>query len=204
MENSLLRLIKKIRNEEVVLWVGAGMSIYAGVPSGFRLAEKIIQSAEEDEREFLNNKRSSLQDVCEEFVQMRNGSKQELFQIVMEEVNKDYRDIHIHELVTKIPQIKTIITTNYDKLFEQAYRNNCEVIIQDENIPFAKKRDKVKLYKIHGDFSFPKSVVLTRSDYNNFFSFNQYNPKWDIIRSTISQNTILFVGYSLEDHFILC
>ncbi|AYD39832.1 SIR2 family protein [Clostridium fermenticellae] len=202
MEASLLRLIKKIRNEEVVLWAGAGMSIYAGVPSGGKLAEKIIGNAEEDEKDILNNKKALLQDVAEEFVQMRNGSKNELFQIVMEQVVKEYKDIHIHEMVTKIPQIRTIITTNYDRLFEQAYGNNCEVVIHNQNIPFAKNRNKVKLYKIHGDFSFPQSVMLTRSDYNNFFQSKQLEPLWDIVRAIIAQNTILFVGYSLEDQNI--
>ncbi|MBU3200302.1 SIR2 family protein [Clostridium estertheticum] len=200
MEGAISRLIKKIRNGEVTLWSGAGMSLYAGVPSGNKLAEAIIKSAEPSEREILEYRRSSLQDVAEEFVQMRNGSKTELISIVKELIDIDYKDKHVHEALAGIPQIKTIITTNYDYLFEEAYgRNKIDVIVNSKSIPVAQKNNKVKLYKIHGDFSNLESIILTRSDYTNFFSTNEYNAIWDIVRSAMIQYNILFIGYSLED-----
>jgi len=197
------KLLNKIRNNEVVLWVGAGFSKYAGVPMGGELVKKIKSSATPSEKELLSYY-NTLPEVAEEFVKMRNNKKTELFSIIKSalQVNINISDLYVHNSLKNIPQIQTIITTNFDDLFEKAYGNDIEVIIRDESIATAFSSinsDKVKLFKIHSDFTNPDLIIITKSDYLKFFDGDIYRPLWTEIKSIIAKKSIFFVGYSLED-----
>ena len=82
------KLLNKIRNNEVVLWVGAGFSKYAGVPMGAELVQKIKSSATQSEKELLSHY-NTLPEVAEEFVKMRNNKKTELFSIIKNALQVD-------------------------------------------------------------------------------------------------------------------
>nr|WP_244659753.1 SIR2 family protein [Priestia megaterium] len=122
-----------------------------------------------------------------------------VFQIINSYLNNEPKSIKYHKKLAEIPQIKQIVTTNYDDLFERAYKNSkLSVILENSQIPLANK--PVKLYKIHGDMSHPNSVVLTTSHYNNFFSFkNQNQSLWNKVTSLADETSFVFLGYSLED-----
>lgn len=197
------KLLNKIRNNEVVLWAGAGFSKYAGVPMGAELVQKIKSSATPSEKELLSHY-NTLPEVAEEFVKMRNNKKTELFSIIKNalQVNINVSDLYVHNSLKNIPQIQTIITTNFDDLFERVYGNDIEVIIRDESIATAFSSinsDKVKLFKIHSDFTNPDLIIITKSDYLNFFDSDIFRPLWTEIKSIIAKKSIFFVGYSLED-----
>jgi len=197
------KLLNKIRNNEVVLWVGAGFSKYARVPMGGELVQKIKSSATQSEQKLLGDY-NTLPDVAEEFVKMRNNRKTELFSIIKNalQVNINISDLYVHNSLKNIPQIHTIITTNFDDLFEKAYGNDIEVIIRDESIAPAfssVNSDKIKLFKIHSDFTNPDLMIITKSDYVKFFDSDIYRPLWTEIKSIIAKKSIFFVGYSLED-----
>lgn len=197
---SMERLIDKIRNNDVILWVGAGFSLYAGMPNVEKIKKAILDACT-DEEKVVTEKISDLSDRAKEFVEMRNGSKNELGQILSNLIDIDPLSLKTHTLVSEIPQINTIITTNYDTLFEEAYGSRrLTVIKKDINIPYA-VNDRVHLYKIHGDIKDPDSLVITKNDYTNFFrSMNQ--PIWTKVKSLLAEKTILFIGYSLEDQNI--
>ena len=86
--------------------------------------------------------------------------------------------------------------------FEKAYGNDIEVIIRDKSIAPAFSSinsNKVKLFKIHSDFTNPDLLMITKSDYEKFFGDDIYRPLWTKIKSIIAKKSIFFVGYSLED-----
>lgn len=192
------KLIKAIRDGRVILWAGSGFSKYAGVPLSDKLIRKIVEASKDEERKFFEGK-TLLSDVAEEFIQLRRGSRDELYSLLKGEIVKDYKNIHVHRWLTEIPQIKTIVTTNYDTLFETAYEEEIEVILHSRTIPQIGNSSKVKLYKIHGDFSAPENLIIAKSDYNRFFLDDQFEPLCTKIKALIAENSILFVGYSLED-----
>jgi len=195
---SIERLVQKVRENDVVLWAGAGYSLYAGMPSVLKLMEKIKEECNEEEKIHLN-RISSLSELSSDFVNMRNGSKNELYRILRQEYNINPQTKWVHELLLEIPQITTIITTNYDKLFEEVYGINMDVVITNEQIPLVVKRNV--LYKIHGDIDLPKSIVVTNEDYTDFFR-SQDTPVWSKIKSLFAEKTMVFVGYSLADQNI--
>lgn len=194
----LERLVKRIRDNDVVLWAGAGYSLYANIPSVKVLTEKIKEECSEEERQYLNNI-NSLSELCSVFVDMRNGSKNDLYQILNKAFRIEPESKWVHGLLTEIPQINTIVTTNYDKMFEKAYQDDLDVVVLNEQVPLISKNNV--LYKIHGDLDFPKSIVITNEDYTNFFR-NQDTPIWNKIKSLFAEKTIVFVGYSLADQNI--
>ena len=111
------RIFELIRKEEAALFVGAGMSLYAGYPSGAKLAEILFNSLTTDlqnQLEFSTN----LPKLAEDIYYLKGGNKNYLIETLKNEFQKEPTSIETHQLLAKIPQIKTIITTNYDTLFE--------------------------------------------------------------------------------------
>ncbi|WP_454844822.1 SIR2 family NAD-dependent protein deacylase [Priestia megaterium] len=195
----LERLIDKIRNNEVILWTGAGFSLYAGMPNVGKIQDEILNSCTEEEKEYLQ-RLSDLSDMTGNFVEMRNNSRNDLNRILTKLIDVDPISLSTHTLLTEIPQIDTIVTTNYDTLFEEAYGRSLSTIVQNSHIPYTDDR-KVKLYKIHGDIKQPNTIIITKKDYTDFFR-RENEPIWNKIKSLIAEKTILFVGYSLSDQNI--
>lgn len=192
----------KIREKKIILWVGAGFSLYAGIPSASKLVKAIIDESTDDEKEILRNVPQTLRDVSEEFVLLRSEKKNDLIKILERKISIEPKDISLHEMLRQIPQINEIITTNYDTLFEQAYKDKIIAIPNGMFLPFSIAEQKVRLYKIHGDFSYPESIVVTKTDYENHFAFQQDDPIWAVVKSFLATYSILFIGYSLEDENI--
>jgi len=118
--DELSELIMKIRTNNVILWVGAGFSLYAGMPTASKLVQSIIEQSRDDEKNILREIRT-LQDVSEEFMLLRDGNKDDLIEILKKEIIISPKDLSLHKMLSEMPQINEIITTNYDTLFEQAY-----------------------------------------------------------------------------------
>ena len=195
METMIRHLIDKIRIGKVILWVGAGFSGYAGIPSGNQLMEQLIATS--GQREYLEGlQEKTLNNIAEEYVQLHG--RQELLKVVKKEIDIHPADISLHLKLKEIPQINTVITTNYDKLFEIAYGESIFSIVRNTGLPMI-ERNKVKIFKIHGDIDNLDSIVITKSDYNNYFSYQEGQPIWNMIRSLIATHSILFIGYSIGD-----
>jgi NAD-dependent SIR2 family protein deacetylase len=191
------KVFELVRKEDVVLWIGSGFSLYAGYPTGKQLSDTIYHSLSSAEREEIYTG-LSLIDLGEEYVRIKGGSKNALIALLKREFSKKPASLKWHKIIEKIPHIKTIITTNYDQLFEAAYGSELNTIISESDIPYRDK--KTDLLKIHGDISHPNSIIITRTDYNNFFRKNiQDNLIWTTIKERISNKSIVFIGYDLED-----
>ena len=112
---------------------------------------------------------------------------------------KDFSSTETHKIISKIPHFRNIITTNYDRLFENVYGNKLNLIFSDSHTPYIDDK-KVNLFKIHGDLSDPDSIIITKSDYNRFFENDtEQNTIWNIIKGIVATKSILFIGYNLED-----
>lgn len=198
MNNSVYEnLVKKIRNNEIILWVGAGFSKYAGLPLGGELIEKIKEDLTEEERESIEYI-NLLPDLAEEYVQMRN--RIDLIKLLKKELDKnvEVNKLSAHQAILRIPQIKNIITTNYDCLFEKVFNDDMEVISKNSDISFISD-EKINLFKIHGDFNNKENIIITRSDYTNFFNQKINSLLWNEVKSLMAKKTILFVGYGFGD-----
>lgn len=167
MTPDIKRLITMIRNRKIVLWAGSGLSLYAGYPSGSTFCNIICDAAKtEEDKEILLKHRTVLVNVAEEFEQLY--SRDELISLVSAHFDKAPSvNPNAHYLCTQIPQIDTIITTNYDHLFEHVYGDKLRAVVGTQYK--APGKEPVTLYKIHGDSSDSASVALTSKDYAKFY-----------------------------------
>lgn len=191
-------LFKHIRNENVVLWVGAGFSLYTGYPSGQKLAEIFYNDLSDSEKnEVLPNQ--MLTNLVQDIYRLRGGNKNSIITTLNQVFANNVNEAIYHEKLATIPHFKTIITTNYDKLFEEAYGNNCYVLYNNKHVPYIDD-SKTSIFKIHGDLSDPDSIILTTDDYNRFFANNsESSVLWTLVRERVSTKVVLFLGYNLED-----
>lgn len=110
-----------------------------------------------------------------------------------------------------------IVTTNYDHLFETALRaaaakngriKNPRVLVYDKNPerrrdgPLDLQDDEPTVFKMHGDYDDPESMVITEEDYIHFIEqmgSERTHPIPENIRARVRNWPILFVGYGLKD-----
>ena len=191
-------LFQAISKGEVVLWAGAGLSLYAGLPSGVQLREILYEGLTPLEKEEVG-KESNLSHLADEICTLK-GNRNYIIQTLKDTFRKDFLSTKTHKIISQIPHFRNIITTNYDSLFESVYGSGkLNVIFSDNHTPYIDTK-KVNLFKIHGDLSNPDSIIITESDYNNFFTKDtEQNTIWSVIKGIIATKSILFIGYSLED-----
>lgn len=191
------RIFELIREEDMVLFVGAGFSMYAGYPSGGKLAEYIYNKLSEGEKKDINFT-YDLSSLTEEIYYLKNQNNNFISKCIKDVFSTPPTNNTTHLLLGKIPQFKNIITTNYDSLIEDN-NTGLEVIRESKDIPLADVH-KPKLYKIHGDLNSLDKLILKKSDYENYFiKNNEQTVFWNEIKSVLAKYHILFIGYSLED-----
>lgn len=97
--------------------------------------------------------------------------------------------------------IDGIITTNWDLLLEELFNHeNYKVYIGQSRLLFSNPQKIAEIYKIHGCCTDPKSLVLTKSDYDEFHKKNPYLAAK--LLSIFIEHPIIFIGYSLDDENI--
>lgn len=170
---SVNRVFELIRKGEMILFCGAGMSIYAGYPSGAALVKLIYDSMTAEEKENVHPY-LFLPELSEEYINLKLGKRNALLKILKDVFLMTPTNDHIHQIVTRIPQIKTIITTNYDCLFENVYGEDCNVVKSSTDIAYLQK-SKTEIIKIHGDLSLPDSILISKTDYTKFFDSQTQN-----------------------------
>ncbi|TAF08841.1 MAG: hypothetical protein EAZ75_10155 [Flavobacteriia bacterium] len=195
------RIFELIRKEEAALFVGAGMSLYAGYPSGAKLAEIIYNNLTSDLQKDINLS-TDLPKLAEDIYYLKGGNKNFLIEVLKKEFQKVPSSTETHQILAKIPQIKTIITTNYDTLIE-SNNKNIEVIRKSADCATANLK-KQCLFKIHGDLTDTTNLILTNSDYNNYFvKEKEQSVFWNTVKTKLIENHVIFIGYGLEDSNIL-
>lgn len=197
------RLIKLIRRCEVTPFVGAGFSIEAKAPTVAELSSAILTEFGNDK---LRNehKNDSLQDLTNFFVEeICNGSRNQLIELLREKFNFTPACMDDHKMLAKIPHFKHIFTTNYDTLLEDSYSQaERNVVRNDKDCTYIQDK-KTTVFKIHGDFTDPDSVIITSNDYEQFFNIPVNSQLWDLTKIEFLTKHILFIGYSLSDDNII-
>lgn len=89
-----------------------------------------------------------------------------------------------------------VITTNYDSLLENIFKD-FSVLIGQDNLLVANTLNIFEIFKIHGCSSNPNSIVLTEKDYNDFDRKLKYLSAK--LLTIFVEHPIIFIGYGLGD-----
>lgn len=196
-------LVDSLREGRVSLFVGSGASCAAGLIGWDTLIEEmktIIRSENTtfspiDLDTFLRD--ADHLDVADVF--RTTVQDHRYFSFLRAQYRKSVRLSRLHRTLTKLP-VKTIFTTNYDKLLESSFRDansrDSAVIIFPQQLGIIGEGEP-RVIKLHGDIDHPSTIVLTRTDYANY-SVRHKEFEFELHRS-INDRSILFVGFGLRD-----
>lgn len=114
---------------------------------------------------------------------------------------KSTEDAHLQDELSCLVNVAKrsvagVITTNYDMLPEEVFKNYSTFIGQ-EQLLFGGTQGVSEIYKIHGCCSQPDSIVITESDYQGFERRNAYLAAK--LLTIFVEHPIIFIGYSLSD-----
>lgn len=204
---------KAIEKNSLGIYVGAGMSMGAGLPSWKNLLNELIDILQKkgiavsriDEMRALAEFPSKYLMLAEELRDLIQNDLEKLIRDRFEDKSKT--PTSAHDVLVKIKS-KFIITTNYDTLIEKALVKNFNNYFPTiytykdaSSINYSLWNNDHFVLKAHGDAKTPKEIVLTERDYRNIiYAQSGYQ---SILHAIFSTNSILFVGVSLNDPELL-
>ena len=158
-------LAQAIRQHEVVLFVGAGVSQNLGLPSFAQLVNHLAEELGYDSDIFATH--GDYLSLAE-FYELQTGSIGPLRSWMDRTWHKDV-DLsasEVHRLIVEL-QFPIIYTTNYDRWLEQAHELHNRPYTKIANVGdlVKAKQGVTQVVKFHGDFDDDSSIVLTESSY---------------------------------------
>lgn len=187
------KLFRSISSKDVLLFIGAGFSIPCGLPSGNDLKKLLADKLHKHTGSRMHD--LPLQDISDT---LKNElGDEEFIKLLSSYFLIPSKDTSSHDLLASIPFFDNIVTTNYETYLEDAFGDRCFVKISNDDL-VERDKNRVCIYKIHGDFSQPDKIVITKSDYARF-SNNTNNLIWNEVKGLMSKKIVLFVGYSIDD-----
>ena len=187
---NLLNIQRASRENRLVIFVGAGVSMNSGVPSWNQLTNRM--KAE------LPNEFSEETDALKiaQIYKDSRGHKEYMDKV---------KDILLYDKAVPNPLHKSIlalnpchiITTNYDDLIEQELSKDFlqyHIVRKDKDIPQMTYPNT--LVKMHGDYV-TDNIVLTEDDYYNYKE--NFPLTRAFVQSLFASKLILFVGFSFAD-----
>jgi hypothetical protein len=195
-------LADSIRADKVHLFIGAGASSSAGLLGWADLIAEMTNRLKTDNTlhsaadldEFV--KRADYLDIAELF--RETVGPHAYFSFLRERYRRDVRPSSLLRAIAKL-KVKTIYTTNYDKLLEVVFRRaglDPPVILFPEQLNYIDENE-TRIIKIHGDIDHPSTIVLTRTDYAKYAA--RHHEFVSLLQSSINGHTMLFVGFGLRD-----
>jgi hypothetical protein len=185
------QLGERARRGQLAVFVGAGVSAAAGLPTWEQLVDELAERSGFDEtfREGL----SGLPPQDSAALLARELGREEVERFVKERFGPGPYAL-AHALIADLP-VQEFVTTNYDPLVELAATDigrEVKVLPFDDPAPGAPW-----LLKLHGDAAHPDSIVLTREEYLEFGDSRAALA--GVLHSLLLTRHVLFVGTSMLD-----
>jgi NAD-dependent SIR2 family protein deacetylase len=196
------QLVGRLEDGDVVPFIGAGLSVAGGFPTW--------------ENHLRTQGRTAGIDPAHTEALLASGH----YETVIEEIEaRRSRDVFIQEirdvfsrtgqltdttlLITELfPD--TVITTNYDRLIEQAFDTgavNAFQVINGMEALEEPATDRVSIIKLHGDVRTPVTCILSKNQYNQAYGndiIDMSLPIPKLLEYYYKNSSLLFVGCSLN------
>lgn len=190
-------LVEAVGQRQAVLFAGAGISLPAIGVSGITVRNEIGRKIQNDYPSYDVSSRS-LEDVCDEYVALNDRIR--LVNAIAALIPQNALPLPSH--VAAVRAFRYIVTTNWDLLFEAAYKQinqHYQVLAREEDAPNF-SYDQHNLLKIHGSADSPLTLIATSEDYEIYP--DTHRKLLDRIADLLNNNTVLFVGYGLRDEHV--
>ncbi len=186
--------VEALERGRAALFVGAGLSMAAGMPGWGKLLEGMAREIGLDV-----DKEHDLVSLGQFYVNRYAGSRSHLAGLVRRTFDREVEVPENHRILARLP-FGHVWTTNYDEILEGAFRQAGKALdVKSRNADLTTsdpEADSV-LFKMHGTASHPDEIVLTKDDYE---LYARSRPGFlQILGSDLTTRTFLFLGLSFTD-----
>ena len=218
----------KISDNKVIVFIGAGASLDIKKQSGepaFLNWNKLLESIADLAVKHEIHKGFGLKACIGEYdtkllldmvEKIRNELPNDIWRAFLrstfsiQEVEIASSSLSNFKLISNIPTPLTI-TTNYDNVYQYASEKNVKTWTQknssEVNDLLDQSIDEKAIWHIHGHIDEVDSIVLCSGDYNRFYQQpeieNKSNLSLHLLERIAERYSFLFIGFSLEDPFVL-
>lgn len=190
-------LVNAVKQRQAVLFAGAGISIKAHGVTTIKVRDAIGQEIQKDYPNYDFHSRS-VEDACDEYAALNDRIT--LVNLLAALIPQNAIPLQSH--VAAVKAFRFIVTTNWDLLFEAAYRQigqGYQVLAGEDDAPNF-NYDQHNLLKIHGSADRPLTLIATSEDYENYP--DTHRQLLDRVADLLWNNAVLFVGYGLRDEHV--
>jgi hypothetical protein len=206
----MIENLKKIlKQEDTVLFIGSGVSLWSGLPSWSGLIQELIDFIKENgldanltEQEL--KKGDLLQAASYGFDKLTKPQFAQFIRKASRIETAQPQDIH-NRIIALGPTC--YITTNYDKLLEMSFQKwksgtyfrtvvNTQLT---ETAEIVGTRAKNFLFKLHGDAENSDSIILTREQYRALNTGGELNHALETTKALMLSRPIVYIGFGLRD-----
>ena len=204
-----------LKEDEIVFFVGSGISMWdpSNLPTGYELKRNLFKgiTSHKDLSIYFNGiYNDNINKVIIPNEQWQKVPLEGMFGAIYAEIgDKLFEDLTFFEtdkyniihkmlllLTDKTPH-KTIITTNFDLLFEACLPKRVKPFVNTlKDYPI---NNKINLIKLHGSYSDKSSIIMTLEKEGTGLPVFLQN----FLRSFLSGKVICFVGYSASEFDIV-
>jgi hypothetical protein len=184
-------LSDEIVKNRLIVFVGAGCSLSAGLPLWRELVDGLLKEYH------IETKDMDLLRLASRIE--REVGKLKLRESIAERLRtRPEIESPLHDKLVRL-DVNLFVTTNYDHLLEDTFRKSGYspmVITDDKDVPAIDLGGKT-IVKLHGDMDSASSMVISKPDYTRYKTSHKGFVEW--LNAIVAQNTVLFLGTSFDD-----
>lgn len=188
--------VEQARRGNVSLFLGAGVSASAGLPSWAILLEPCAKQLG-----ITIDSSIDLYLLAQYYANEYGYSA--LKRVINESINRlDYESTLVDKLLNL--NFKSIWTTNYDKIIENNLARKrilTNSIYDDKDLSNITGPNRVSIYKMNGDISNLDRIVITQKDIEDYQK--NHEMLLTFFKRELVVNSFLFLGYSFTDEIVL-
>ena len=204
MNDPFVSLRESLARGEVTAFVGAGLSVGAGLPGWYGLVSELAGRINHPmpPREWITAE--ALIDAAQAYINQEGLHSLVMFlKRRLDTTGKS--PTAAHRALTRLP-ISLVFTANYDNLLERAYQEAgipAQVVVRDGSIPYMRRDPgSVNIVKLYGDLDQENTLVLARQQYEGYFIQRPQMVK--LLEVELARSNMLYLGWSHSDpHFNL-
>jgi hypothetical protein len=201
MTHAPLDLIASLGQGNAGAFVGAGLSIGAGLPGWYDLIAELSARIGYDLPPAKWATGDALIDAAQAYVN-RQGLNALIRHLKDRLDTTGVPPSAAHRALARLP-ISLVFTANFDDLLERAFRDagkRVEVVVRDSSIPFMRRGPNVvNIVKLYGDLDQPDTIVLARQQYESYFLQRPQMVK--LLETELARSDMLYLGWSGSDPY---